>query len=333
MTRRRGFTLVEILVALAIVAVALAAGMRALAQAADSATALKARTLALWVAQNRLAAAQIATPWPALGNYTRRRHAGGRALRVARAITTTPNPAFRRIEISVAEPQAPGLHDRAPGRLHRQPASRDHERARECARGFTLVEVLLALAIFGVIACLRTARTSALTDGEARLVGGSAALAHARSAVHAIRGGHPAGSAAQRARGAAREPAWLAHRRRRGQSALVFTRAGSEFSVEPGPAGQRIGYRLRDGTVEIAYWPQLDNAADAQPAVYPLVDGVAGFQLAYLTRDGAWRDTLAAAGRGGRPARGAVDPDARRRRARSSAGSCCDDDHADAAPR
>ena len=39
MIRGRGFTLIEILVALAIIAVALAAGMRALAQSADSATA------------------------------------------------------------------------------------------------------------------------------------------------------------------------------------------------------------------------------------------------------------------------------------------------------
>ena len=63
-----GFTLVEILVALAILAVALAAGMRAVAQSADGATLLKQRTLALWVAQNRLAAAQLETPWPALGS-------------------------------------------------------------------------------------------------------------------------------------------------------------------------------------------------------------------------------------------------------------------------
>src|SRR6185295_16991442 len=42
--RRAGFTLVEILVALAIIAIALTAGMRALAQATDTASALKART-------------------------------------------------------------------------------------------------------------------------------------------------------------------------------------------------------------------------------------------------------------------------------------------------
>jgi len=66
--RAHGFTLVEILVALAIVAVALAAGMRSVAQSTDVATTLKHRTLALWVAQNRLAAAQLSTPWPDLGS-------------------------------------------------------------------------------------------------------------------------------------------------------------------------------------------------------------------------------------------------------------------------
>jgi general secretion pathway protein I len=107
MMRSRGFTLIEILVALAIIAVALAAGMRALAQSADSATALKARTLGLWVAQNRLAAAQISTPWPAPGNYRGNATQAGAQFLWREAVTTTPNPAFRRIEISVMEPNRP----------------------------------------------------------------------------------------------------------------------------------------------------------------------------------------------------------------------------------
>jgi len=104
MTRKRGFTLIEILVALAIIAVALAAGMRALAQSTDTATALKARTLALWVAQNRLAAAQVATPWPGVGNARGNATQAGAQFVWRETVTTTPNPAFRRIEISVAEP-------------------------------------------------------------------------------------------------------------------------------------------------------------------------------------------------------------------------------------
>lgn len=107
MIRGRGFTLVEILVALAIVAVALAAGMRALAQGADTASALKARTLALWVAQNQLAAAQMATPWPALGVANGEVTQASTRFVWRTAIGTTPNPAFRRIEITVAHPQSP----------------------------------------------------------------------------------------------------------------------------------------------------------------------------------------------------------------------------------
>ena len=102
-----GFTLVEILVALAIVAVALAAGMRALAQSADSASTLKSRTLALWVAQNRLANAQLADPWPALGTSSGNAEQAGARLVWGETISGTPNPAFRKVEIVVAEPQTP----------------------------------------------------------------------------------------------------------------------------------------------------------------------------------------------------------------------------------
>lgn len=107
MNRQRAFTLVEILVALAILAIALTAGMRALAQATDTAGALKARTLALWVAQNRLAAAQIALPWPALGSYSGEVTQANAAFTWQAVVSATPNPQFRRIDITVAEPGTP----------------------------------------------------------------------------------------------------------------------------------------------------------------------------------------------------------------------------------
>ena len=104
---RGGFTLVEILVALAIVAVALAAGMRALAQSADGASSLKARTLALWVAQNRLANAQLADPWPPAGANDGDAVEAGVRFVWRETVTGTPNGAFRKIEIVVAQPDMP----------------------------------------------------------------------------------------------------------------------------------------------------------------------------------------------------------------------------------
>src|SRR5439155_23016 len=51
--------------------------------------------------------------------------------------------------------------------------------------------------------------------------------------------------------GARSEPPWVGVAAdSAANSALAFTRAGPEFAVEPGIAGQRIGYRLRDGTIE-----------------------------------------------------------------------------------
>jgi general secretion pathway protein I len=104
---RRGFTLVEVLVALAIVAIALAAGFRSVAQSAESATALKARTLALWVAQNRLAAAQLETPGPATGERDGGEVQAGASFVWHETVVGTPNPAFRRVEIAVAEATRP----------------------------------------------------------------------------------------------------------------------------------------------------------------------------------------------------------------------------------
>jgi len=81
--------------------------MRAVAQSIDGATLLKQRTLALWVAQNRLAAAQLASPWPAPGLREGEAAQAGARFVWRETVSGTPNPAFRKIEISVADPRQP----------------------------------------------------------------------------------------------------------------------------------------------------------------------------------------------------------------------------------
>lgn len=65
--RRRGFTLVEVLVALVIVAAASAAVLGSLSNAANSAVYLRDRTFAQWIALNRLTEVRTATIKPTVG--------------------------------------------------------------------------------------------------------------------------------------------------------------------------------------------------------------------------------------------------------------------------
>jgi general secretion pathway protein I len=102
-----GFTLVEVLVALAILAVALAAGFRSVAQSAESATALKTRTLALWVAENRLALAQLETTPAGPGQRDGQEMQAGSRFLWRETVSATPNPAFRKLEITVSDDVRP----------------------------------------------------------------------------------------------------------------------------------------------------------------------------------------------------------------------------------
>lgn len=156
-------------------------------------------------------------------------------------------------------------------------------------RGFTLIEALVALAIFGVIALLAYRATTALATGEAQLSAEAQRWRTLEALFTRIEADFRQAVPRPIRAGAAREPAWIGTRRA-DASAVVFTRAGSEFAADPNPAGQRVGYRLRDDVLELAYWAALDHDGAMQPRVYPLLTGVGAFTLAYLTRDGTWRD-------------------------------------------
>jgi general secretion pathway protein J len=126
-------------------------------------------------------------------------------------------------------------------------------------RGFTLVEALLALAIFATIAVLAYRATAALTDGESRLSAEAQRWRTLESFFTRFEADIRQAVPRSVRVGSTREAPWVGSLGPERQSALIFTRAGAEFSVEPGLAGQRVGYRWREGTVEIAYWPWLDR--------------------------------------------------------------------------
>jgi general secretion pathway protein I len=96
-----GFTLVEVLVALAIISIALLAALRVAGGGTNSAGELRARLLAGWVAENILAEQRARAQWPSAGIQRGTQRQGGIDFAWREEVIATPNAAFRRVDIRV----------------------------------------------------------------------------------------------------------------------------------------------------------------------------------------------------------------------------------------
>ena len=117
MRAQRGFTLLEVLVALAIFATVAAAVLTASVRSLQNAARLEDKTLAGWIADNRLTELQLASSPPAPGRDSRELSFAGRQWLLYSETVITSDPGLRRVTLWVAA----------------MPSSRDSSRVQERA--------------------------------------------------------------------------------------------------------------------------------------------------------------------------------------------------------
>jgi general secretion pathway protein I len=105
--RARGFTLLEVLVALVIVGTALGASLRAVGSLAQNSSGLRTAMMATWSAENRLVQVRLAKEFPEIGKQTFECPQGDLRLICQEEVLASPNPRLRRVEVSVFDTANP----------------------------------------------------------------------------------------------------------------------------------------------------------------------------------------------------------------------------------
>ncbi|QNM97700.1 type II secretion system minor pseudopilin GspI [Chitinimonas koreensis] len=104
MRRAAGFTLIEVLVALAVLGIALAAAVHATIAVTDGSLSLRRHLAGGWVAQNRLNGYIARGDFPDPGTSDGAETQAGMQFAWRETVSETPNKSFRRVEVRVHPP-------------------------------------------------------------------------------------------------------------------------------------------------------------------------------------------------------------------------------------
>lgn len=161
--------------------------------------------------------------------------------------------------------------------------------ARSAEHGFTLVEVMIALAIFAMIAAAGVVILSfsirAGAASAARL-DGAAAMARTVSLLSADLA--QAVDRPSRDEGGVTRPAFVGESGAAATPMLTLVRGGwSNLDDAPHPTLQKVAWQVENGALERVGWPEVDGAAPLAPAA--MLTGVTDVRLRYRIA-GAWSD-------------------------------------------
>jgi general secretion pathway protein J len=161
-------------------------------------------------------------------------------------------------------------------------------------KGFTLVELLVALAIFAIMAGFAYRGLNAMLESRAALERESRKWRDVALFVGRIERDLSAVLVKRRAIGASGTPLAAvssAIESSASPDGLALTRSGSPLQENALAAPQRVAYRLREGTVERLAWTSVDAAPRAEPSAVAVLAPVTALGFRFLDMRGEWRST------------------------------------------
>ena len=156
--------------------------------------------------------------------------------------------------------------------------------------GFSLVELLIAMAVLAVLAAASFRGLNSILDAEAHVQ--SETRRWNEAAVLVAQMGRDLSLAIARpvrdGAGRARAALIMGNLQNEAQGQLMITRLGDEDGVASQGDVRRVGYRARAGVLEYMVWPAADAAPNTAPTVSPVLGNVTDLQLRALGPDGSW---------------------------------------------
>ena len=158
------------------------------------------------------------------------------------------------------------------------------------ARGFTLLELLVALAVFAILATAAYGGLRNVLVTRAAVETQSQRLAAVQLAFHRL--GQDLEQAAPRGvRDEYGEPQAALLGDELADERLILTRAGWDNPLgQPRASLQRVAYRLRDGQLWRLHWPVLDRGSPIEPRETMLLDQVRELRLRFVDHNASWRN-------------------------------------------
>lgn len=162
---------------------------------------------------------------------------------------------------------------------------------RRAARGFTLLEVMVAVAIFGVISLIAYGGFNQLTQQSGIVESNASRTRSIQSTVHrmaedlAMLEPRPV----REPLGESLEPALRSDTRT--ETLVELTRSGwTNPAGMPRSTLQRVAYRLQDNKLQRAYWNSLDRTLTAEPTTAVLLDKVRAVSFRFMDQNQSWHE-------------------------------------------